>query len=195
MYKRTLIALTLVALALVAGASIAILFSSRTQSTVRTVDPPGLLREVQRLSELVSVKYSIQKVVGLKEDKRPLGTESILLVVQGTVLAGVDLKEMEQRDVRVEENKVFLKLPAARILHVYLDDQNTRVWDRKITWWTPWVPYNPDFERQARVAAIDSIRGQAEEMGILRDARRNAEQTIRALLNAAGAVEVVFVPT
>ncbi|MBI4907848.1 MAG: DUF4230 domain-containing protein [Acidobacteria bacterium] len=150
---------------------------------------------MQQLSELVSVKYPVQKVVGLKEDKLPFGSESILLVVQGTVLAGIDLKEMEQRDVRVAKNKVFLKLPYARILHDYLDDKETRVWDRKVTWWTSWFPYNPDFERQARVAAIDSIRGQAEQMGILRDARRNAEQTIRTLLKATGMVEVVFVPT
>jgi len=102
---------------------------------------------------------------------------------------------MEQRDIRVEENKVLLDLPAARILHVYLDDNNTRVWDRMINWWTPWVPYNPDFERKARVVAIHSIRGQAEEMGILRAARRNAEQTIRTLLKAIGAVEATFVPT
>jgi len=59
MYKRTLIAPLVIELALVAGASIAILFSSRHPSKVRTVDPPGLLREVQELSELVSVKCSV----------------------------------------------------------------------------------------------------------------------------------------
>jgi len=171
------------------------LFYSRGPSHTLLANPPGLLREVQQLSELVSVKYSIQKVVGMKEDKLPFGSESILLVVQGTVLGGVNLKEMEERDVRVEGDSVFIRMPQARILHVYLDDKNTRVWDRKITWWTPWVPYDPDFERRARLAAVDSVRGQAEEMGILRDARRNAEQTIQTLLRMLGAVKIVFVPT
>lgn len=161
----------------------------------RFKDTPGLLQEVQQLNELVSVKYSIQKVVGLKEDKLPFGAESILLVVQGTVLGGVDLKELEERDLRVEGKNVFLRLPQARILHVYLDDKHTHVWDRRITWWTPWVPFNPDFERKARLAAIDSIRAQAEEMGILRDARRNAEQTIQTLLKMLGSDEVSYMPT
>lgn len=167
-------------------------FSGGTSESLRI---PGVLREVQQLSELVSVKFSIQKVVGLKEEKVPLGSESILLVVQGTVLAGVDLKELEERNVRVEEKSVFLRLPQARILHVYLDEKQTRVWDRKVTWWTPWVPYNPDFERKARLRAIESIREQAEEMGILRDARRNAEQTIEHLMKLLGADQVTFAPT
>ncbi len=195
MHKRTLIALAAVALAFVVGAAVAVFLTSGRHSTRTTMDPPGLLQQVQDLSELVTVKYSVQKVVGLKEDKSPFGSESILLVVQGTVLGGVDLKEMDLHDFRMEESRIFLKLPPARVLHVYLDDKNTQVWDRKITWWTPWVPYNPDFERKARLMAIDSIRGQAEEMGLLRDARRNAEQAIRTLPKATSVAEVTFVPT
>jgi hypothetical protein len=158
-------------------------------------DTPGLLREVQRLNELVSVKYSIQKVVGLKEEKVPFGSEAILLVVQGTVLGGIDLKELDERDIRIDGRSIFLRLPQAHILHVYLDDKHTQVWDRRITWWTPWVPFNPDLERKARLAAIESIRSQAEEMGILGDARRNAEQTVQNLLKALGAANVTFMPT
>jgi len=189
MLKRTFIAAIAVTVAV--GVYIVIVhFPSR-----QFRDTPGLLLQVQQLNELVSVKYSVQKVVGLREDKLPFGSESILLVVQGTVLGGVDLKELEERDFRVEEKNVFLRLPQAHILHVYLDDKHTHVWDRRITWWTPWVPFNPDFERKARLAAIESIRVQAEEMGILRDARRNAELTIRTLLKTLGAINVTFMPT
>lgn len=158
-------------------------------------DMPGMLREVRQLNELVSVKYSIQKVVGLKEDKIPFGTESILLVVQGTVLGGVDLKDLQERDVSVDGKTVSVRLPQANILHVYLDDKQTQVWDRRITWWTPWVPFNPDFERKARLEAIESVKKQAVEMGILRDAKRNAEQTVEKLLKLLGAGEVRFMPS
>lgn len=170
-------------------------FSRFGVSRVTELQAPGILRQVQALSELASVKYSIQKVVGLREDKVPVGSESILLVVQGSVVAGVDLKELDDRDIRVEADRVFLKLPEPRILHVYLDDKHTQVWDRKVTWWTPWVPYNPDLERQARLRATDSIRTQAEEMGILRDARRNAESTVRAFVEKLALREVAFPPT
>jgi len=43
-------------------------------STGRTLDAPSVVQQVQRLSELVSVKYTIQKAIGLEEQKVPLGS-------------------------------------------------------------------------------------------------------------------------
>ena len=49
--------------------------------------PPALVHEIQKLNELVTVKYSVQKVVGLEEQKLPFGTEKLLLIVQARFLA------------------------------------------------------------------------------------------------------------
>ena len=67
-----------------------------------------------------------------------------------------------------------------------IDDTQTRVWDREITWWTPWVPYNQDLERQARLKARETIEHAAIEGGILKQARQNAETAIRGLLETLG---------
>ena len=44
------------------------------------IDPPFVLAQVQRLNELTTVKYTLQKVIGLTEQKKPVGSESILLI-------------------------------------------------------------------------------------------------------------------
>ncbi|MDQ6664203.1 MAG: DUF4230 domain-containing protein [Acidobacteriota bacterium] len=158
----------------------------------RLADPPSLLREIKRLNELVTVKYTIQKVVGLTEQKIPLGSESILLIVQARVLGGVDLREMSDRDFEpLNKRKIMIRLPEPRILHIVFDEKETKVWDRTKTWWTPWVPYSLDLEQRARVMALDSVRKSAIEMGILKDAERNAETSVREFLRAVG-VESVF---
>jgi hypothetical protein len=84
-------------------------------------------------------------------------------------------------------------LPAPKIVDIVIDDKQTKVWDRRITWWTPWVPFNPDLERQARLAAKDTIERAAIEMGILDQARRNAEAGIRGLLETIGVKSVTVV--
>jgi len=84
-------------------------------------------------------------------------------------------------------------LPPPKIIHIVIDDKETKVWDRRITWWTPWVPYNPDLERQARLTARDAIEGAAIDMGILDQARRNAEAGIRSLLETLGIKSVSVV--
>ena len=166
-------------------------FGGRGSSPVRTLDAPAIVREIQGLSELVSVKYTIQKVVGLEEKKTPVGSEKLLLIVQAEVLAGVDLSQISPGSVAIlPGGNIKVALPPAKILHIVIDDKQTKVWDRQITWWTPWVSPNPDLERQARIAANKSVEQAALEMGILDQARRNAETVIRDLLQSLGAKSV-----
>lgn len=165
------------------------------RSRFSAFEPAGILREVQPLRQLVTVRYSIQKVSGLTEDKVPVGSESILLVVQAQVLGGVDLARLADKDIHVSGRQVEIKLPAAQILHVDLDEKNTKVWDRSKTWWAPWVPYDIDLEKKARLAALDSVRQEALDMGILLEAQVNAQNLIRALLRPLGFDQVRFVQT
>src|ERR1035438_231494 len=164
---------------------------TRATAPVRTVDAASVVHEIQRLNELVSVKYTIQKVVGLEEGKVPFGSEKLLLFVQAEVLAGIDLSTLAAGDVKLlPDKRMQVTLPPPKIAHIVIDDKATKVWDRRITWWTPWVPYNPDLERQARLAAPAAIERAAIEMGILEQAQRNAEAGIRGLLGTFG-VKVV----
>jgi hypothetical protein len=186
-----------VAFGVVAGVLLAFLYSrniTREASPARTVDASAIVHEIQRLNELVSVKYTIQKVVGLEEKKVPLGSEKLLLFVQAEVLAGIDLSTLAVGDVKaLGDKRMQVSLPPARIVHIVIDDKQTKVWDRRITWWTPWVPFNPDLERQARLAAKDAIERTALDMGILDQARRNAEAGIRSLLETIGVKSVTVI--
>jgi hypothetical protein len=159
-----------------------------------TLDPAAVVHEIQRLDELVSVKYTVQKVVGFEEQKVPFGSEKLLLFVQAEVLAGIDLSSMKAGDVELlPARQLRVVLPPAKIVHIVIDDKETKVWDRRITWWTPWVPYNPDLERQARLSAKDAIERAAIDMGILEQARRNAEAGIRSILETFGVKSVTVV--
>lgn len=166
--------------------------ASREGVVRQTVDVPAVLKQIQKLNELVTVKYTIQKVVGLEEEKVPFGSEKILLLVQATALGGVDLSVLTTQDVTSVSNNITIRLPAARVLHVFPNEKETRVWDRSKTWWTPWVPFSNELETKARTAALESIQGAAIEMGILSNAQQNAETTIREFLTLTGVESVTF---
>jgi len=118
------------------------------------------------------------------------------LIVQAEVLAGVDLATLTPGSIKILPGEnIKLALPPAQIFHIVIDDKETKVWDRQITWWTPWVSPNPDLERQARLAAIASVKQAALDMGILDQAHRNAESVIRNLLQTLGAKSVTLSPT
>ncbi len=159
------------------------------------LDPPALLAQVQQLNQLTTVKYTVQKIVGMKEPSPFMGSESILLVMQAHVHAGIDLASMRPSDVSVRsDGTVVLRLPPPQILNVSIDEKETKVWDRAKTWWTPWIPYSLDLEQRARLAGLDAVNKAAREMGILEQAERNAETSIRGLLGLAGVKSVMIVP-
>jgi hypothetical protein len=158
-----------------------------------TLDSRAVVKEVRQLNDLVTVRYSIEKVIGLEEQKSPFGTESILLLVQGKVLAGVDLAALTSNEVTLRAHgPIVVRLAQPHIEEAFLDEKYTKVWDRRITWWTPWVSPDPDLEHKARMQALDDIRKAALDMGILEQARRNAENSIRALMLAFGMEKPVF---
>ncbi len=167
-------------------------FGRREAVVRRLIDAPAVVKEIQRLTELVTIKYSIQKVVGLEEEKVPFGSEKILLMVQATVLGGIDLAAISTQDCVVTESSVTLRLPPPKVLQVFVSEKETKVWDRSKTWWTPWVPFNPDLERKARLAALEAVQAAALEMGILSNAQENAEKSIGKFLNATGFQTVRF---
>jgi hypothetical protein len=107
----------------------------------------------------------------------------------------VDLASLGSAGVAVlPDATVVVRLPPGEILSVAIDEQETRVWDRQKTWWTPWVPYSKDLEQRARVAGLDAARKAALDMGILKQAERNAETSIRSLLQLAGVKSVKVIP-
>ena len=159
----------------------------------RNVDAPAIVKEIQKLSELITVKYNIQKVVGLEEEKVPFGSEKVIMLVQATVLGGVDLAKLTTQQVTCASNSATIHLPAPKVMHVFINDKDTRVWDRTKTWWTPWVPFSPDLEQKARQAALEAMQAAALDMGILSNAQQNAETTIREFLHAAGVESVTFI--
>ena len=174
---------------------LAMIWMARQGGRQPQVDLPSILLQVRQMNQLTTVRYTVQKVIGITEQKQPVGSEAILLIVQARVEAGIDLAGLRQEDVTVRvDGTVVVRLPGAKVLNVTVDETETKVWDRSKTWWTPWVPYGLDLEQRARRAGVEAIEKAALEMGILGQAERNAETSIRGLLVMAGVKEVLVVP-
>ncbi len=190
-WKALAVTASSVLAALLVAAGIAV-YHGTLRYGLSDASAPAVLHEIERLNQLVTVKYTVSRVVSVTEPKTPFGEESILLMVEGQALAGVDLTCLTADDLRFSHSRaVTVHLPRPKLLHVFLNEKRTKVWDRRITWWTPWVPYDPDLEHKARLSALDDVRGAALEMGILAEAQRNAEHAIDEFLRASG-IEATF---
>jgi hypothetical protein len=149
---------------------------------------PTILERVQALSEYVTVKYVMEKVV-VVEDVKWYGDNRVLLVAHGVVKAGLDLGGLGVEALEVEGKRVKLKLPEARVTEVYLDEGETRVVERTTGMLRM---FDKDLEQRARVLAVEEMERAARYAGIMEEAGENARSQLRGMLGWMG-YEVEFV--
>ena len=183
------------AVALALALAVGVFLATRRYSSIPDADPHTVVSQVRQLNQLATVRYTVQKIVGIKEEKDPVGSESILLVMQARVEAGIDLTNLREQDVfHRPDGALVVRLPEAKILNIAVDEKQTKVWDRTKTWWTPWVPYSNDLEKKARMLGLNGARQSAIDMGILKQAEAGASEAIRSLLALTGTHKVEIVP-
>jgi hypothetical protein len=139
---------------------------------------PALLQKVQTLSQFVTVKYTLEKVVEY-DDAKWYGDSRVLLVAHGVVKAGIDLSQLAPGDVQISGKTISMTLPRARITDVYLDDRQTQIVDH-----TTGVlrVFDKDLEQTARRQAVEELRLAASQNGIMKDAAEKGQSELKILL-------------
>jgi hypothetical protein len=198
MFKRPL-AIAVLLLAAVLGwilfAGVLLRYWASARSSQRYYNTLAIVQQVQTLSQLVTVKYVMEKVVILEDPPQnpvrkllPDDTR-VILVAHGIVKAGVDLAEIKSDDVQVSGNKIVIKLPPPQITDAYLDEKQTQIIEHNTSFLRD---FNKDLEQTARQNAVDDIRRAARSSGILKDADDRARAQLRNLFNTLGFGTVEF---
>jgi len=196
MLKSWLVNLALlfvVIVAMLVGFWFALPYLSRFTNPPRIASTPTLVTQVQSLSQLVTVKYVLEKVVLIEDESHwfelQLGENRLLMVAHGIVKAGVDLSEIKPGDIRTSGKKIIVKLPPARITDCYLDDKYTEVVDRKTGLLRT---FDKDLEQNARRQAVEDINRSARNSGILKDADERARAQLTGFFRQWGYEDVEF---
>ena len=155
---------------------------------VKSYSTATLLKQVQSLSELVAVKYVIEKVVVL-EDVKWYGENRVLLLAHGVVKAGVDLNRLKPDAIVISGKKISIKLPPAQVLDAYLDDTKTQVIERSTGLLRT---FDKDIEQTARQNATDDIQRAARLSGIGKDAEQRVRDQLKQLFHQMGFEQVEF---
>ena len=154
-----------------------------------------VIQQIQTLSDLVTVKYVVEKVVILDSPPQSTigqfvqGENRVLLLAHGIVKAGINLQQLKPGDVQVTGKTIRIHLPPPQITDAYLDEHRTKV----IDWQRGFLrDFDKDLEHTARENAVDDIRRAARTDGILTEAGERAKLQLAVFLNQAGYEHVEF---
>ena len=118
---------------------------------------------------------------------RIFGSDKILLIATGEVIAGFDLSEITDDDVLVQGNSVTLALPPAQIFFSRLDNEKTLVYERDTGFLVKADQY---LESTARLLAERRVLDWSEEQGILEKAEENGVIYFERLLGSLGFTDI-----
>ena len=187
----TLVTLAMLCLGIYVGLSVA-----RWRGGGLRVENTGtVIQQVQTLSDLVTVKYMMQKVEfvdsppGSALGQFVQGDNKVMLLAQGVVKAGIDSKKIAPGDVAISGKALTITLPKPEITDAYLDDSQTKVMERTTGFLRS---LDKDLEQTTRQFAVDDIRRAAQEGGILNDANERARTELRTFFQQAGFDPVEF---
>ncbi len=158
-------------------------------------DTANVVRQIQTLSDLVTVKYVVEKVVILDAPPESTlgqfvqGDNRMLLLAHGIVKAGINLQNLKPGDVTISGKTIRIKLPPAQITDAYLDENQTKVIDWKQGFLRS---FDKDLEQKARQMAVEDIRRAARTDGILNEATQRAQLQLAVIFNKAGFEHVEF---
>lgn len=179
---------------LVTGTGLLHLLRSYAHGSLIHIDQPTVVRQIQQLQRLETVRFSMDKIISGEHDNpylpKFLAGDRLLLVVHGDVIAGVDLSHLRPQDVSIHERAISVRIPKSEILVTRIDNSKTRVYSRDTGLFSS---PDPNLESEVRQEAERQLQDAALQDNILKTSDDNARSTLSALLRSLGFTTVEFI--
>lgn len=156
-------------------------------------DPVTYINQIQSLARLETIQYSVQQVVTVETNQGTLGAffgNKMLLQVQGSVIAGIDMQKLQPGDMQLQNGVLTVRLPATEVFVTTLDESKTQVYNVQTG-----IFYQPDPNQVVLglVGAKDQILKAALADGILDQAQKNAVTYLSRFFAALGYKNTIFI--
>jgi len=157
------------------------------------VNSQTVIKQIRSLNRLETSSYTIEKIVDAGTTggqlRQLLFGDRILLIAHGEAIAGFDMNKIKDQDIEISRSMVKVRLPAPEILVSRLDNEQTRVYDRRQGVFTRG---DSQLESEARKEAELIIKDAACKGGILQEAEKNGRSQLTALFKSLGFITVVI---
>ena len=157
-------------------------------ATPTFISGEAIVQQIRQISRLETTTYTIERVIEARQSDPQwpdwLRGDKLLLIANGTVVAGVDMEQIQPADVVVapDGKSVTVTLPPAEIFNrdAILNNAKTRVYDRQQGLL---APPNENLETDARRAAEGQLLAAACEENIMQRATDDARETVTKMLS------------
>lgn len=145
------------------------------------------------MAELGTVEYTITKIIKATDTKiYTIGDRKILFSCGATMKAGIDMTGFSVDQVQIDGKEITINLPKPKVLSFNMPPEQAKLEYEKVG------ALRSDFTAEDRNNLLrqgeEAILADAENLGILADAEKNAKMFFEAMLGQVGfeKINVVF---
>lgn len=165
-----------------------------TNTPTPTPTPIVVITHINALGRLETTEFAMQTVIDLENEpgniwEQLVGSDKLLLVAEGEVVAGFDLSQVKDKNIIVQGTNVTMNLPAPQILYTRIDNDKTYVVERDTGFL---VKPDQTLESRARQIAEKSLTDWALERGIIQKAEEYGRVQIENLLRSLGFTNITI---
>lgn len=168
--------------------------ATATLTPTPTPTPRVIITEIHSLGRMETAKFLMQTVVDRERApatlwERLFGTDKLLLIAEGEVVAGFDMAAVRKQDIVVAGDRVAVTLPPPEVLYSKVDNDKTYVYERKTGLF---LRPDKEIESEARQLAEQAMVEYALENGLLEQAQASGHLQIEAWLRSLGFTDITI---
>jgi hypothetical protein len=141
---------------------------------------------ITEMGELATTEYNITKIVKANDNQTwyKVGDRKILISVEATIKAGIDLQSVRPQDVIIDGKKISLQLPEPRLISMTIPPDKIKVAYEEVGIFR--MQFN-NAERDALLAQGEKqITSAIPETGIYATTEKNVRQFLTTFLEKLG---------
>ncbi|WP_190503130.1 DUF4230 domain-containing protein [Oscillatoria sp. FACHB-1407] len=152
-----------------------------------------IINGLKDMTELTTVNVSTKATIVTQQNRKlfgmRVGNTNLVYEGVGTVRAGIDLKELQVKEVSMGDRHIHVVLPPPYVTDVSLDVNRSSILAHYRRWFGPNAEL--DLQERAQADALEKIRAEACESHALEVANQNAKHLIEEILQKGGFQEVL----
>ncbi|GAB2514692.1 DUF4230 domain-containing protein [Spirosoma aerophilum] len=145
----------------------------RGDSTTQSI----VLKEVKALGKLETVKYTFKDIVEHEQVNTFLPNANAILIVEGEATGCIDLTRIRLDDIATDGDSVTVNLPKPELCSWKINHERSRVYDTRFSFLNDTQLVSDAYKKAEQQVKQSALNG-----GILDQARQNATQLLRPLL-------------
>ncbi|MEO9022457.1 MAG: DUF4230 domain-containing protein [Ginsengibacter sp.] len=162
-------------------------------------ETPVVIQQINTLAQLITITFTDEVVMDTAKIGNGMpsllptgigtmlvpGIDRLVIIGRGKVIAGTDLKNIQEKDVNVVSDSVHVSLPHARILQTIMNPSDFETFDEKGNW-------NEDAVTALKMKIRNEIGRHAIQQNVLQQADERCRNIIETFLRNTGFKKVAI---